>query len=76
MGTSFEFCSVIGRMADKCQNRDELDAQTHFTVAQNGQDWLMLIPAGANEPVGMVIGFKFPNRTGWVGFFIVDSQYQ
>jgi GNAT superfamily N-acetyltransferase len=53
-----------------------LDAQTHFTVARNGQDWLLLIPAGANEPIGMVIGFKFPNRTGWVGFFIVDKKYQ
>lgn len=63
-------------MADGYQNRDELDAQTHFTVAQNGQDWLILIPAGTNEPIGMVIGFKFPNHTGWVGFFIVDKQYQ
>lgn len=66
----------MGRTVDTFQNRHELDAQTHFTVAQNGQDWLLLIPAGANEPVGMVIGFKFPNRTGWVGFFIVDKNYQ
>lgn len=64
------------RMADRLQNRHELDAQTHFTVAQNGRDWLLLYPAGANEPVGMVIGFKFPNRIGWVGFFIVDKNHQ
>ncbi|KAH8127740.1 hypothetical protein ACSS6W_008683 [Trichoderma asperelloides] len=70
--TSF-FCNQI---RDLGWNRDELDAQTHFTVAQNGQDWLILIPAGANEPIGMVIGFKFPNHTGWVGFFIVDKQHQ
>ncbi|EHK46768.1 uncharacterized protein TrAtP1_005257 [Trichoderma atroviride] len=67
------FCTQI---KDLGWNRHELDAQTHFTVAQNGQDWLLLIPAGATEPVGMVIGFKFPNRTGWVGFFIVDKNYQ
>lgn len=66
----------MGRTVDTFQNRHELDAQTHFTVAQNGQDWLLLIPAGTDEPVGMVIGFKFPNRTGWVGFFIVDKNYQ
>lgn len=76
MGMSFKFCFVTKQMADRCQNRDALDAQTHFIVAQNGQDWLILIPAGTSEPIGMVIGFKFPNRTGWVGFFIVDKEYQ
>ncbi|KAL7920750.1 acyl-CoA N-acyltransferase [Trichoderma austrokoningii] len=67
------FCNQI---RDLGWNRHELDAPTHLTVAQNGQDWLLLIPAGANEPVGMVIGFKFPNITRWAGFFIVDKQYQ
>ncbi|RFU82177.1 hypothetical protein TARUN_10 [Trichoderma arundinaceum] len=64
------------RMKDLGWNRDELDAKTHFTVAQNGEDWLILIPAGAKEPSGMVIGFKYPNRTGWVGFFIINKEYQ
>ncbi|EHK20475.1 uncharacterized protein TRIVIDRAFT_49190 [Trichoderma virens Gv29-8] len=57
-------------------NRDELDAKTHFMVAQNGQDWLVLIPKGKKEPSGMVIGFKYLNQTGWVGFFIINKEYQ
>lgn len=73
---SFDILCAIRRMANVFQNRHELDAQTHFTVAQNGQDWLLLIPADTSEPVGMVIGFKFRNGTGWVGFFIVDKIYQ
>ncbi|KAL7947134.1 acyl-CoA N-acyltransferase [Trichoderma barbatum] len=64
------------RMRDLGWNRDELDAKTHFTVAQHGDDWLILIPKGKKEPSGMVIGFKYSNQTGWVGFFIINKEYQ
>lgn len=35
-----------------------------------------MIPKGSEEPVGMVIGFKYANQTGWVGFFIINKEYQ
>lgn len=63
-------------IANERQNRDELDAETHFTVARRGEDWLLLVPTGSVEPSGMVIGFKYPNKTGWVGFFIMNEEYR
>ncbi|KAL6895168.1 acyl-CoA N-acyltransferase [Trichoderma longibrachiatum] len=64
------------RMRDLGWNRDELDAETHFTVARRGEDWLLLVPTGSVEPSGMVIGFTYPNKTGWVGFFIMNEEYR
>ncbi|OSZ99858.1 GCN5 N-acetyltransferase [Trichoderma parareesei] len=64
------------RMRDLGWNRDELDANTHFTVARHGEDWLLLVPTGSIEPSGMVIGFTYPNQTGWVGFFIMNERYR
>ncbi|KAK0761960.1 hypothetical protein N5P37_004760 [Trichoderma harzianum] len=64
------------RMRDLGWNRDDLDAKTHFTVARNGEDWLIVIPKDKKEPSGMVIGFQYPNQTGWVGFFIINKEYQ
>ncbi|KAL7952779.1 acyl-CoA N-acyltransferase [Trichoderma compactum] len=63
-------------MRDLGWNRDKLDAKTHFTVAKNGEDWLIVIPKDKKEPSGMVIGFKYPNQTGWVGFSIINKEYQ
>ncbi|PTB61707.1 hypothetical protein BBK36DRAFT_1131116 [Trichoderma citrinoviride] len=64
------------RMQDLGWNRDELDAETHFTVARGGEDWLLLVPTGSTKPSGMVIGFTYPNKTGWVGFFIVNEEHR
>ncbi|KAK1242007.1 hypothetical protein MKX07_007830 [Trichoderma sp. CBMAI-0711] len=67
---------IIQSASSLNQNRDELDANTHFTVARHGEDWLLLVPTGSIEPSGMVIGFTYPNQTGWVGFFIMNEGYR
>lgn len=58
------------------QNRAKADAQTHFHVAQNGQNWLLLIPEETRKPEGCVIALSYPNSTGWVAFFIMNAGFR
>ncbi|KAF2690034.1 hypothetical protein K458DRAFT_412881 [Lentithecium fluviatile CBS 122367] len=57
-------------------NRDADDAITHFRVANNGKDWLLLIPEDSSKPEGTIVAFKYANGTGWVGFFIVNAPFR
>lgn len=58
------------------QNRDADDATTHFRVASNGKNWLLLIPAESTKPEGTVVAFTYPNGTGWVGFFMLNASFR
>lgn len=57
-------------------NRDTEDAKTHFHVASNGKNWLLLVPNDSKKPEGCVVGFTYPNSTGWVGFFIMNEPFR
>ncbi|CAO2655679.1 Nn.00g044820.m01.CDS01 [Neocucurbitaria sp. VM-36] len=57
-------------------NRAKADAQTHFQVAQNGKNWLLLIPQETHKPEGCVIALSYPNHTGWVAFFIINAAFR
>ncbi|KAF1845196.1 uncharacterized protein K460DRAFT_405462 [Cucurbitaria berberidis CBS 394.84] len=63
-------------MQDLGWNRAQADAQTHFQVAQNGKNWLLLIPKEAGKPEGCVIAFTYLNSTGWVAFFILNAAFR
>jgi hypothetical protein len=58
------------------QNRAEDDAKTHFGIAQNGKTWLLIVPEPYNLPQGMVLPLLYPNKTAWIGFFIMNAQYR
>lgn len=58
------------------QNQQVLDAATHYKVARDGRDWFVVVPNGEPTPVGTIIGFTYPNQTGWIGFFIVHADYR
>jgi hypothetical protein len=62
--------------AKPSQNRDVDDVITHFRVASNGKDWLLLIPTESTKPEGTVVGFKYPNSTGWIGFFMFNAPFR
>ncbi|OAL53898.1 hypothetical protein IQ07DRAFT_560356 [Pyrenochaeta sp. DS3sAY3a] len=55
-------------------NRAEDDAKTHYQVAQNGKNWLLLFPDSSPQAGGCVVAFTYPNGTGWVAFFIMNSS--
>jgi len=65
-------CSQRYRLT-RTQNRAADDAKSHFEVTENGKNWLLLIPESSNKPEGMVIPFIYPNKAGWVGFFIMNA---
>ncbi|KAF2655246.1 hypothetical protein K491DRAFT_693131 [Lophiostoma macrostomum CBS 122681] len=55
-------------------NRDPADASTHYRVARDGLDWLLLVSRDSGKPEGCVVAFNFPNYTGWVGFFCLNES--
>ncbi|KAH7082946.1 acyl-CoA N-acyltransferase [Paraphoma chrysanthemicola] len=57
-------------------NRAEEDAATHYSVAEDGKNWLVILPEGSDTPQGMVIPFIYPNDTAWVGFFIMNATFR
>ncbi|KAH7093347.1 hypothetical protein FB567DRAFT_433142 [Paraphoma chrysanthemicola] len=57
-------------------NRAEEDAATHYSVAENGKNWLVILPEGSDTPQGMIIPFIYPNSTAWVGFFIMNDTFR
>lgn len=62
--------------ADVLQNRAEDDAKTHYHVAQNGRNWLLLTPSNSRKAEGCVVAFSYPNNTGWVAFFIMTAAFR
>ncbi|PVI04143.1 hypothetical protein DM02DRAFT_726055 [Periconia macrospinosa] len=57
-------------------NRSPKDGPSHFKALRNGKDWHLIIPKSSGKPEGCVCGFTYPNKTGWVGFFIVNDAYR
>jgi GNAT superfamily N-acetyltransferase len=45
-------------------------------VAQDGKTWLLILPEYPNTPQGMVLPLLYPNKTGWIGFFIMNEFYR
>ncbi|KAF2116101.1 acyl-CoA N-acyltransferase [Lophiotrema nucula] len=60
-------------MSELGWNRDLDDGKTHYHVARNGNDWLLLTNKDTEKPEGCVVAFTYPNGTGWVGFFCVNA---
>lgn len=66
----------------KKQNRSDRDHATHWHSSRGG--YLVLThkddadsPSEAEaRPVGLILPIIYPNKTGWVGFFIVDEAYR
>lgn len=61
---------------DSDQNRGENDANIHYQVAQDGKNWLLLVPAETNKPEGMVVALTYPNATAWVAFYIMSEGFR
>ncbi|KAF1911409.1 acyl-CoA N-acyltransferase [Ampelomyces quisqualis] len=57
-------------------NRGQADAATHFKAAENGKNWLLICSQPLNTPRGMVMPLTYPNKTGWVAFFIMTDGYR
>ncbi|KAL6703674.1 hypothetical protein ACN47E_009448 [Coniothyrium glycines] len=57
-------------------NRDKSDAEGHFLACQNGKTWLHIIPDSSTRPEGSVMACIYPNRTGWVGCFIMNAAFR
>ncbi|CAI6319495.1 unnamed protein product [Periconia digitata] len=57
-------------------NRSSNDAPSHFKALRNGKDWHLIIPKLSTKPEGCVCGFTYPNKTGWIGFFIMAAAYR
>ncbi|KAF1940315.1 hypothetical protein EJ02DRAFT_467472 [Clathrospora elynae] len=61
-------------MQDLGWNRAEADCHTHYTVAQNGENWLLVIPEKSGKPEGCLLALIYPNSTGWIAFFILNAS--
>ena len=66
-------------------NRSPHDGPMHYHAAQDGKTWLLVTPqpdsksatqAEAPTPQGCILALAYPNRTGWIGFFLVDSAHR
>ena len=66
--------------ADHCpsfpQNRASNDCQTHY-LSTGKEGWLIVAPKDQpDQPEGCVVPFVYPNGTGWVGFFCINSPFR
>lgn len=57
-------------------NRSAADGPMHFHAALDGQSWLLITPEKEKTPQGCVVAFPYPNKTAWIGFFIMNESYR
>lgn len=57
-------------------NRSAADGSMHFHAALDGQSWLLITPEKEQKPQGCVVAFPYPNKTAWIGFFIMTESYR
>lgn len=58
------------------QNRSDKDHATHWHSSRGGYLVLTHKDASGERPVGLVLPIIYPNKTGWVGFFVVEEAYR
>jgi GNAT superfamily N-acetyltransferase len=61
---------------NQSQDRAKVDCATHFRVAQNGKNWLLVTPSSTGKPEGCVLALTYPNSTGWISFFILKKAFR
>ncbi|KAG9204969.1 hypothetical protein G6514_009426 [Epicoccum nigrum] len=63
-------------------NRSRLDGPMHYHAAQDGETWLLVTlqpesesatQAEVSTPQGCILALAYPNGTGWIGFFLMNS---
>ena len=66
-------------------NRSPNDGPMHYHAAQDGETWLLVTPkpesgsatqAEASTPQGCILALAYPNGTGWIGFFLMNSAHR
>jgi hypothetical protein len=66
-------------------NRSPHDGPMHYHAAQDGETWLLVTPqpksksaiqAEASTPQGCILALAYPNGTGWIGFFLMNSAHR
>ncbi|KAF2089462.1 hypothetical protein K490DRAFT_37478 [Saccharata proteae CBS 121410] len=73
--SSAEVCGFLWPLVCELEwNRGEPDMEMHYHVAHG--DALILRRGTDTSPVGAVMPFVYKNKTGWVGFFILDSAHR
>jgi hypothetical protein len=58
------------------QNRAADDANTHFRVAQNGKNWLVIVPESSAKPEGCVVAlYEKPGVRLTVRYLLISCLF-